>query len=205
MSDVYSGSDFSGFLKVSVSDNEQSAKVLDNATRLLAGIPGGIEKATQSALTRAATSGRSGAAREVGKLYHLKAADFKKYTNTYQHIRRAGDEISVGIQFRGYHIPLIRFNSRFTSSGRIKVQVSRSSSPEEFKHVFRAEMASGHIGLFERAGKNRLPIEQKFGPSVPQMMGANPTLAPAIGDKVRKTFEERMDHEILAILNGWRT
>ena len=64
-------------------------------------------------------------------------------------------------------------------------------------------MASGHIGLFERSGTNRLPIEQKFGPSVPQMMSANENLASTIGDQMRNTFEDRMEHEVLAVLNGW--
>ena len=65
-------------------------------------------------------------------------------------------------------------------------------------------MDSGHIGLFERYGSSRLPIKQMLGPSVPQMIGANPTLANTVGDNVRKVFEERMEHETTALLNGWR-
>ena len=36
------------------------------------------------------------------------------------------------------------------------------------------------------------------------MIGANPTLANTVGDNVRKVFEERMEHETTALLNGWR-
>ncbi len=109
----------------------------------------------------------------------------------------------MGIEFRGYHIPLIRFNSRVGANGLYTVNVKRDNSGETLKHVFRAEMKSGHIGLFERYGKSSLPIKQLMGPSVPQMMGANETLPEAVGDDVRKVFEERMEHEITAILNGW--
>ncbi len=205
MSDKYSGSDFSGIVNVTLADDSGSSKALDRATRLLAGIPGGIQKAAESALKRAATSGRASAAKEVSKDYTLKTSDFKKYTKSSQHVQKLGDEISVGLNFRGYHVPLIRFNAKITSSGQYRVQVKRSSSGEIFKHVFRATMSSGHIGLFERYGSSRLPINQKMGPSVPQMMGANQTLANSVGNNVRKVFEERIDHEITAILNGWRT
>ena len=202
MSDSYVGDYSSGIVNVSLTD-DNGGKALDRATKLLAGFPGGVEKAAESALSRAATSGRAGAAREVNKQYFLKVSDFKKYTKSYQHVKRSGNEINVGLEFHGFHVPLVRFNSRLSSTGRIRVQVRRDSVSEELRHVFRATMASGHIGLFERSGTNRLPIEQKFGPSVPQMMGANENLASTIGDQMRNTFEDRMEHEVLAVLNGW--
>lgn len=202
MSDSYTGNYASGLVNVTLTD-DNGGKALDRATRLLAGFPGGVQKAAESALSRAATAGRAGAAREVGKQYFLKVSDFKKYTKSYQHVRRTGDEISVGIEFHGFHVPLVRFNSRLGANGRMRVQVRRDSAAEELRHVFRATMESGHIGLFERSGRARLPIEQKYGPSVPQMMGANENLASSIGNQMRKTFEDRMDHETMAILNGW--
>lgn len=204
MSDRYSGSAFSGIVNVTLADESGGSRGLDRATKLLAGIPGGVQKAAESALNRAATSGRAGAAKEVGKDYTLKAADFKKYTKSSQHVKKTGDEISVGINFRGFHVPLIRFNPKLTSSGLYKVQVRRSSTGATLKHVFRATMSSGHIGLFQRSGTSRLPIEQKMGPSVPQMMRVNQNLADSVGNNVRIVFEERMEHEITAILNGWR-
>ncbi len=204
MSDSYSGGNYSGIVNVSLSDDSGGSKALERATKLLAGIPGGVEKAASSSLTRAATSGTAAAAREVNKGYTLNTSDFKKYTKSSQHIEKNGDEISVGLKFRGRHIPLIRFNAKITGSGLYRVQVKRNSAGDTLKHVFKATMDSGHIGLFERYGTGRLPIKQEYGPSVPQMMGANPELANTIGDNVRRVFEERMEHEITALLNGWR-
>lgn len=194
-----SNSTFSGMVNLDI-----SGKALDRASRLLAGIPGGVEKAAKSALTRAADKGRVGAAREVGKLYHLKDANFDKYTKLHSRITIAAGEITLNVKFRGFHIPLIRFNTRMTASGRISVQVERSSSAKTLEHVFRAEMKSSHIGLFERVGRSSLPIEEKLGPSAPQMMGSNPALATAIGDLMATEFENRMEHEILVVMNGWR-
>lgn len=203
MSSSYSGSDFRGMINVTLSE-DGAASALDRATKLLAGFPNGIEKAAESALKRAGTSGRAAAAREVGKQYHLKTTDFKKYTKSNQHVSKSGTDITVSLNFRGFHVPLIRFKTSLTGSGLIRSQVKRNSSGDILKHVFQAEMKSGHIGLFERYGKSSLPIEQKFGPSVPQMMGANTELADAVGKNIEKTFEEQMEHEVLAVMNGWR-
>lgn len=203
MSSVYSGNNAQGMINVTLSE-EAAGSTLDRATKLLAGFPDGIQKAAEAALKRAGTSGRATAAKEVGKQYYLSSGDFKKYTKSFQHVTKSGNEITVSLNFRGYHVPLIRFKTSLTSAGLIRSQVKRSSSGDILKHVFQAEMKSGHIGLFERYGKLRLPIEQKFGPSVPQMMGTNTELADAVGKDIEKTFSERMEHEVLAVMNGWR-
>lgn len=206
MSDNYLGNSISGIVNVTVTDGSDSgaSRALSRAEKLLAGFEGGVKKAVNSALSRAGTTGRTSAAREVGKYYQLKIADFKKYTQSSQKIQQSGDEISVGINFRGTHIPLIRFNTRLGSNGRITTQVRRDSARKTLDHAFHATMDSGHVGIFERVYSSRLPIGEMLGPSAPQMMGANENLANAVGDTVRKTFEERMEHEILAIMNGWR-
>lgn len=204
MSDSYSGGNYSGIFNISLADDSGNSKALDKATKLLSGIPGGIEKAANSSIARAATSGEAAVAREMNKEYSLNTSDFKKYTKFSQRIQKSGDEISVGLIFRGVHIPLIRFNTKVTSSGLYRVQVKRNTAGATLKHVFRATMDSGHIGLFERYGTSSLPIKQLLGPSAPQMFGANPALANTVGDNVRKVFEERMEHETTALLNGWR-
>lgn len=116
MSDSYSGGNYSGIVNISLADDSGSSKALDRATKLLAGIPGGIEKAASSSLTRAATSGTAAVAREVNKDYSLNTSDFKKYTKSSQHIQKSGDEISVGLSFRGFHgsaYPVQRKNHQF--------------------------------------------------------------------------------------------
>lgn len=215
MNSNYSGNYYQGMVDVNISESTASSS-LERAVKLLASFPSGVQKATESALARAGKSGQAIAAREVGKQYHLKTSDFKKYTKSNQRVNRTGNEISVSLSFRGFHVPLIRFKTSVTSSGLIRSQVMRNSTAGVLRHVFQQEMESGHIGLFERtgvhkinskgkyAGKRRETIEQLYGPSVPQMMGANTQLADAVGSNIERVFTERMEHEITAILNGWR-
>ncbi len=70
------------------------------------------------------------------------------------------------------------------------------------RDAFVARTKSGHTGIFHRTQGNRsLPIQQNYGPSVPQMLGS-PTVSAFIGERASKILNERFTHEVNAILNG---
>lgn len=207
MSDIYSmtRTNTKSAVGVFVTDDvgDSSGKI-DRAIKLLAGFPHAADKAIGSAIKRAATSGQAHAARTVGKYYFVKAGDFKQYTQTKRRINTSAGETTVEIEFRGRHIPLLKFNANVSANGLVRARVKRSSSAEILSHVFKTSVGNKHQGLFERVGDKRLPIEEKFGPSTPQMMSANDDVSQEIGDKVRETFDNRIEHEIMAVMNGWR-
>ncbi|MCH5195962.1 MAG: hypothetical protein J1F28_04575 [Oscillospiraceae bacterium] len=206
MSNVYSmpRSEMKNAIGVYITDNVGGSGAIARAELLLAGFPHGAEKAIGSAIKRAATSGEAYAAQTVSKYYTIKVTDFKQYTQSKRHIRTSVGQTEVDISFRGRHIPLLKFNTKIGGDGLVRTQVKRSSSAEVLAHVFRQKVGNQHIGVFERVSSSRYPIEEKYGPSTPQMMDANDDVSQAIGDKIRETFDERIEHEILAIMNGWR-
>lgn len=181
-----------------------SSNGISRAQKMLAGIPHAADKAIGSAIKRAAISGEAYAARAVGKFYYVKAGDFKHYTKSKRRITTTAGETTADIEFRGRHIPLLKFQSRVGKDGLVHAKVMRYSSGATLQHTFRQKVGNSHYGLFERVGDSRYPIEEKFGPSTPQMMAANDDVSQEIGDKVRDTFDQRIEHEITAILNGWR-
>ena len=61
---------------------------------------------------------------------------------------------------------------------------------------------SGHVGLFERTG-GKDEIQEIMGSSVPQMLGS-PEVEERLARESMEKFEDRLDHEINAFLNGWR-
>lgn len=208
MSDVYSmtrSQNHAAITTFITDDIGGSTGSVKRAEQILAGFPHGAEKAIGSAIKRAATSGEATAAREVRKSYYIKASDFTKYTKSKRHVVSTSGGTEVDIYFQGYHIPLLRFDTVVGADGLVKARVKKSSTATQLYHVFRREVGKhGHIGLFERVTSKRLPIEEKLGPSTPQMMEANDDVAQAIGDKVREVFEQRLEHEIMAVMNGWR-
>ena len=176
---------------------------LDKATRLLAGINGGVYKAVGSALSRAAATGKTAAKQPVTKEYTISQSEFLARTRSINHfVRESSGGISVVFGFRGNVIPLMKFNTRVNGSGQIVTQVKRSGSAETLNRAFSAQMG-GHTGIYERVGVKRFPVEELYGPATPQMMYSNEEVTDEIERKVADTYEKRIDHEILRILNGW--
>ena len=176
---------------------------LDKATRLLAGINGGVYKAVGSALSRAAATGKTAAKQPVTKEYTISQSELLARTRNINHfVRESSGGISVVFGFRGNVIPLMKFNTRVNGSGQIVTQVKRSGSAETLNRAFSAQMG-GHKGIYERVGVKRFPVEELYGPATPQMMYSNEEVTDEIERKVADTYEKRIDHEILRILNGW--
>ena len=179
---------------------------IERAAKLLAGIDGGVQKAINSAMKRAVKTGETYASKVIRKEYTIGAADFTKYTRSKSAVAVEGNTTAAVIQYKGFHIPLLRFDHSIGKDGLMSVRVEKSSARTVLKRAFAAEMKSGHIGLFfERETDDRLPIRQFFGPSTPQMMDANEEVSKEIGEKVQETFDKRLDHEVTRILNGWGT
>ncbi len=183
---------------------------LDRANRLLAGIGGGVllRNAIYNALNRTAITARTKAARFATQQYYLSSASFKKYTNIKYHIHYqgghlSGSALSCAVTFAGRVIPLIEFKTKVTKNGVITARVKKSGGGGAlWPKTFYSTMGTGHVGIYERVTNARLPITELKGPSTAHMM-ANEAVVKSMNDAMRDTFEQRMDHEILRILNGF--
>lgn len=176
---------------------------LDKATRLLAGINGGVYKAVGSALTRAAAAGKTAAKQPVTKEYTISQSEFLARTRDINHfVREDSGGLSVVFGFRGNVIPLMKFSTHVNDSGQVVTQVKRSGSAATLDRAFSAQMG-GHRGVYERIGPSRFPVKELYGPATPQMMYSNEEVTDEIERKVAETYEKRIDHEILRLLNGW--
>lgn len=203
-------------------------EALDHAAKVLAGIPDGISRAVKSALPRAASSLRGESVRAIQTKYDISAANIRSKQNIS--IKYSYGNVSMAyIRFSGKKIPLFRYNG--TSPKKPAVNESKTvgvkingtyktvhpgaaasahqlngTSPTKFENAFVAEMESGHIGIFERTGgvtaNGKDQIKELQGSSVPQMLGSE-SVQKHLADRASQKFEERMEHEILRILNGW--
>lgn len=83
----------------------------------------------------------------------------------------------------------------------------KGTSPKTLEGTFVARFSSGHIGIFERTGGSSASggdaIREIMGSSLPQMVG-NEAVLESLSESVRDKFDERLTHEVDAILNGWR-
>ncbi len=175
---------------------------LDHVNKILAGFPGAAYKVAHSALRRAGDTAKTRAGQFAATQYTISKGDFmRRVTEKTVVSGGAGGVAEVRVSFAGHVIPLLTFNTKFGRDGRVQTQVKRNGGASSLDHVFVAKVF-GPAAVFERLGASRLPIEQKFGPSTAHMM-ENEQVVEQMETTIRETFEARLDHETLRILNGW--
>jgi len=179
---------------------EVTAGQIEKAERMLRHLPEAAPKAMSSAIQRAAETARTEAARKVRETYFVKHSDVIATIR----IQRPG-ALSANVISRGNAISLSKFNvtpkqPQPRRNAAIIVRVKKGEGGP-IKSAFVARMKSGHIGVFLRAGKQRKPIQELYGPPIPQMLG-NPSVKEWVETQASEKLEERLTHEIDRILEG---
>lgn len=151
-------------LTVSVESN-----VKEQLARLQAGRRDLEEKAIVRALNRTADNVRAEATRRIRETYTLKASTVRSQMS----IGRAwGGKLEASVSANGRPIPLFEFSARWTPRMKGASFAVKRGQRKTLPNTFIATMASGKVGVFERRGPKRLPIEQKYSIGVPGMFGA---------------------------------
>lgn len=191
-----------------------TAEQMAKAEKLLRHIPGAAPAAMARAINRATESARTAAARKVRETYFIRHKDV---TDTIKIRKATPMSLSASVVSSGSVIALTTFrvspkspqpqkaaNVRWKKGKAFKI-VARVKRGEggPIKSAFVAQMQSGHIGVFKRVGTDRKPIDQHYGPSVPQMLG-NPSVTDWVNEKAKETMGQRLDHEINRLLEANR-
>lgn len=194
---------------------------LDRASTMLAGMPGGVQKAIAAAMPRAVDHLRKQTETRIRERYAITAENIRS-EKSVKVSYSIGDTVAAYVTFSGRKIPLYRYSGAKpkapqwkkdelvrakTSEGWKNIpegmpaygHVLKGTSPTLFKHAFTARMSNGHTGIFERDGAG---IEELMGLSVPQMLG-NDEVAEKLAQDASEKFSERLDHEVTRLLNGW--
>ena len=179
--------------------SEANANTVERANKLLAGIPGGIYKASYAALRRAGDQAKTKAGQFAAAEYTINKGDFM--CNVTSKTGDAGGVASLRIMYAGNVLPLLTFRTRYSRSGRLQTQVMRSGGTAVLEHAF-AGRVFGPTAVFERVGKDRFPVQQLFGPSTAHMM-RNEHVIEQMDETIQEAFGQRMEHEITRLLNGW--
>ena len=174
----------------------------ERLSKVLAGIPGGIYRAAYGALQRAGDTAKTRAGQFAAKEYTISKGVFMKNVAVKSTVSSAGGSgVSMNIRYAGAVLPLVTFNTSYSRGGRVRVQVKRASAGDVLDHAFAAR-AFGPMGIFERVGRPRFPVQQLFGPSTAHMM-RNEQVIDQMDETIRETYKKRMEHEIMRVLNGW--
>jgi len=187
-----------------ISIDEANQGTIQRLNKILAGIPGGAYKAAYNAMKRAGDTAKTKAGQFAAAEYTISKSTFMSNVTEKTQIsggNSMGGVASLSISFAGNVLPLLSFNTRYSRDGAITTQVKRNGGAATLQHAFAAKVY-GPIAVFERVGAPRFPVEQKFGPSTGHMM-QNEKVVEQMDKTIQETFEQRAEHEILRLLNGW--
>ena len=216
---------------ITVTVNEAAGQAaIERAKALLAGIPGGVDKAMKASMSRTVDKLRRESNQAIREKYDITDAGIRSEKNvrvrySYQ------NGVQATVTFSGRKIPLYRFGGAYPkvptqdiAAGKKPVMVKgawtmqyqgvaarghqfQDTGPTQFMDAFVAQMKSGHIGIFERTGGSTSEgsdaIREIMGSSVAQMVG-NQQVAQRLTERAYETFETELDKAMYRILTGWR-
>lgn len=207
---------------------EIDASALQQAEKMLQGIPGAAKKAVSTAARKTVRGAKKDAVQKVRERYTIKAT----YITRTMSFSNEGSAMSFGFKSKGRVNDLAYFKhnpgsvpKRRPAKGKYLYSQVVKGEGGTIAHAFLAKLSSGHIGVFRRNGKNmnQVPsywratwgwgaykgqgrkegITKLSGPSTPQMLGS-----PTVADFIQKRMEERLavnvEHEVNAFLMGFR-
>lgn len=150
-------------------------------------------KAVARALNRSAVSTRTVMQRLVRDDVKLKSRDVGDQMRV-EKARPTQDGLQARVIISGARIPLFDFGARQTARG---VSANTGGGRKVYKGSFIATMKSGHKGVFERKtrgkGSKRLPIIEKFGPSLPHVFMKHIPAGLVAGEA---SMQKNLAHEI---------
>lgn len=170
----------------------------------LAKLNKGIPQAFSRAINRVSQGVKTEAVRKVRQTYNLRARDVSALGNVKVH---STGQLEITLTSHGNNIPLIKFKTnpraplRGNSRRVLKAAVRKDSGMKPIPGAFVASMRSGNVGVYERIGKRRLPIQQLHGPAVPIMLN-EPGVREHLEREAQRRLAIRLDHEVGRVLGA---
>ena len=175
------------------------------AQAMLQACPHRVKAAAVNAINRTITKMRTAVSVNVRREYVIPA---KVVKNTLFIARASRNRVRGLIRSTGRPVPLQAFR---VSSGRrkgpLKAKVRKKAAPVAVPGMFRGVSRRGYAGLMQRRRrKQAYPLRVPYGPSVPQMLGADQVKA-NIEKEAEQFLRKRFLHEVeqqLRIYGGYK-
>lgn len=170
---------------------------------ILSGVKNARGKVFSNAINRGLTAGKTEASKAIRQTYNVKAGTINKHGNTK--IKRASSNNPIGqIEYAGAVIPLIEFKVSPREANKRKTvtaAVLKNGTGSRIEAAYVTNLKYG-LGVFERLTSKRESSQTLYGPSVAHM-AENAKVLPKVEEKAQQTVNERVEHEIERILNGY--
>lgn len=176
---------------------------LKRIERSLRDVPFGMEKAISRAINKVAVAARTLILRMITGQIAVTQRDLRRRSIR---LRKASfGKLFAVVSVRGGRIPLSRFGARQTRRG-VTYRIRKTGGRSRIDGAFLATMPGGHTGVFLRRADEsqpggrvrRLPIDEKFGPSVPEVFT---NIREVLSGTFERLLGERLDGEVTTQVN----
>ncbi len=167
-----------------------------------------IMRAAQvSALNRTMAKMRTVASREIRAVYNAKARDVREATRI---VRASWSRPEAVLIAKGPRLPLAAFGARVTKRG-VTIRVKKHGGRRAvLHHAFMPPLKGDRVGIYQRRFQRpsggqrwkdvRLPIDELFGPSIPQMLSNVGVLDQVLAD-ANVEYTRQLEHELKFRIN----
>ena len=182
--------------------DEVGAFTIDRVNAILGGIGNGSGafEAIGAAMKRAADSAKTQAGRYAAEVYNISKGKFMSACRISTSMQGGSGGVSkIELIFAGKVIKLIDFGATGGRRGGVYAAPKRGGG--NIRNAFITAIY-GQTGVWERVGRTRFPVEQKYGPSTGHMM-QDEGVSDKLTEHIQDVFDSRIEHEITRILSGW--
>ncbi len=158
---------------------------IENAHIIIPALKRAIASAQNKVMRKASTAG----GKSVREVYKIKAKDIKpEITFSKANINNSVSAINVGTS----RIKLLFFSAQETDKG-IQVEIKKGNR-EIIRSAFIEKMPQGHVNVFARKGKSRLPIKSLTTLGIGKMFEVQGV--DAIEKSINANWIRILDHEL---------
>ncbi len=180
---------------------EISNEQIERVNAVMHGIANGSGRVFSNAINRALATVQSKSGDTIREVYNIKKRDI----TGRQILKRANSSDLVGgIEFAGTVIPLIKFKVSPSQPKRktVSASVLKAEGGKRLAEAYVADLGVYGVGVFERMTQKRESSTQLFGPSLAHM-AENANVLEKMEAVAQEKINERIDHEMTRILNGY--
>lgn len=175
---------------------------INRVDAILAGVKNAHDIVFSNAVRRGLSAARTEGKKAIRQTYNVKAKALSGFGKMKQ--KKKDDGIVGRIEIGGAVIPLIQFKvspKEVNERKTVKAAVFRDGTGETIAQAYVTNLKGG-VGVFERLTSKRETSQTFYGPSVAHM-AENVNVLPKMEEIAQRTVNERIEHEISRILNGY--
>lgn len=182
-------------LDIRVKVDERSLK---EANRILRAIPRAVPRVFRRALKRTVDKTVTDFKERIVRVVNMKKGDIGRALKK----RWSSDYASIAA--KSTRTGLLEYKGTSQTARGVRYRIIKGGKRGLIEHGFIARMQSGHRGVFKRERGPRLPIQEKRGPSVWQVITGTAGLLRAAVDKAGNLLGKFINDQIGVEFRRWR-